>query len=179
MTKHIDLTQVQTLVERGQQAEGLKKKLQDQVGKVQKAQQQLTEQLEALSSLLQEGKKAGGRGRPKGRGMGKAKVAKGGKEARPKPGSSPDNLCKVMSSTKPMQIEEIAKATKLSEGTVKQYIHKYDCFYLAGRGKGYLCKGSSSTAPTGMGFGVTEGEKAKAKKAKKKATKKTKKAEGK
>lgn len=177
MAKQIDLTNLEHLVQEGQKAETLRKQLQGQVEKVQKAQEHLSQQLEALGALLQEGKKVGGRGRPKG--MGKAKAAKGGKEARPKPGSSPDNLCKVMSSTKPMQIEEIAKATKLSEGTVKQYIHKYDCFYLAGRGKGYLCKGSSSTAPTGMGFGVTEGEKAKAKKAKKKATKKTKKAEGK
>lgn len=165
MAKQIDLTQVQTLVERGQEAEGLKKKLQDQVGKVQKAQEQLTEQLEALSSLLGEGKKTGGRGRPKGRG--KAKAGKGGKEARPKPGSAPDNLCKVMSPTKPMQVSEIAKETKLSEGTVKQYLHKYDVFYSAGRGQGYLCKGASSPAPTGSA-GTTPVQK----KAKKKATKK-------
>lgn len=112
MTKHIDLTQVQELVERGQEAEGLKKKLMDQVGKVQKAQQQLTEQLDALSSLLQQGKKTGGRGRGRPKGTGKA--GKGAKEAYPKPNSAPDNLCKVMSSTKPMQIEEIAKKTNLS-----------------------------------------------------------------
>jgi len=169
MAKQIDLTQVQELVERGQEAEGLKKKLQDQVGKVQKAQEQLSEQLQALSALL--GKKTGGRGR----GRPKAEAAKGGKEAHPKPGSAPDELCKVMSSDKPMQVSEIAKKTNLSEGTVKQYIHKYDCFYLAGRGQGYLCKGSSSPAPTGMGFGQTESEKGKKKTANKKATKKTKK----
>jgi hypothetical protein len=176
MAKQIDLTQVQDLVERGQEAEGLKKKLQNQVGKVQKAQQQLTEQLQALSSLLQEGKKA--KGRP--RGMGKAKAAKGGKEARPEPGSAPDNLCKVMSSTKPMQVEEIAKATGLSVGTIKQYLHKYNCFYLAGRGQGYLCKGASSSAGQMTGAtGMELGQK-KTKKAKRKATKKTKKkAEGK
>jgi len=171
MAKQIDLTQVQELVERGQEAEGLKKKLMEQVGKVQKAQEQLSEQLQALSSLLGEGKKAKGRGRPKG----KAKAEKGGKEARPKPGSAPDNLCKVMSSDKPMQIEEIAKKANLSTGTIKQYIHKYSCFYSAGRGKGYLCKGASSSAgqmtgATGMELGQKKTEKAK-----KKATKKTKK----
>jgi len=169
MAKQIDLTQVQELVQRGQEAEGLKKKLMEQVGKAQKAQEQLSEQLQALSALLGEGKKTGGRGRPK------AEAAKGGKEAHPKPGSAPDELCKVMSSDKPMQVSEIAKKTKLSEGTVKQYIHKYDCFYLAGRGQGYLCKGSSSPVPTGMASVQIEGEKAQKKTAKKKASKKTKK----
>jgi hypothetical protein len=136
MAKQIDLTQVQELVERGQEAEGLKKKLQEQVGKVQKAQEQLADQLQALSALLGEGKKAGGRGR----GRGRAGVAKTGKESHPKPGSSPEQLCKVMSSTKPMQVEEIAKKTELSVGTVKQYLHKFDSFFSAGRGKGYLYK---------------------------------------
>ncbi len=170
MAKQIDLTQVQELVERGQEAEGLKKKLMEQVGKVQKAQEQLSEQLQALSALLGEGKKTGGRGRPK------AEAAKGGKESHPKPGSAPEELCKVMSSDKPMQVSEIAKKTKLSEGTVKQYIHKYDCFYLAGRGQGYLCKGASSS-PAGQMTGATGMElgQKKTKAAKKKATKKTKK----
>jgi len=168
MAKQIDLTNLGHLVEQGQQAEGLKKKLQDQVGKVQKAQQQLSDQLDALSSLLQEGKKAKGRGRPKGTG------AKGAKESHPKPNSAPENLCKVMSSSKPMQIEEIAKKTNLSVGTVKQYIHKFDCFYLAGRGQGYLYKPSSSAGQATGATGMELGQK-KTKGAKKKATKKTKK----
>jgi len=172
MAKQIDLTQVQELVERGQEAEGLKKKLQDQVGKVQKAQEQLADQLAALNSLLQEGKKAGGRGRPK------ATAAKGGKEAYPKPNSAPEQLCKVMSSSKPMQVSEIAEKTKLSEGTVKQYIHKFDCFYSAGRQKGYLCRSTSAAGQTAGSIGV-EPEQPKTNKAKKKATKKTKKTAGK
>ncbi len=80
-----------------------------------------------------------------------------------------------------MQIEEIAKKTDLSTGTVKQYIHKFDCFYLAGRGKGYLCRPSSSagqmTGPTGMELDQKKTQKTK--KAKKKATKKSKKTAGK
>jgi len=169
MAKQIDLTQVQELVERGQEAEGLKRKLQDQVGKVQKAQEQLTDQLQALSALLGEEKRARGRRR------GKA-AAKSKKDAYPKPNSAPEKLCKVMSSSKPMQVSEIAEKTKLSEGTVKQYIHKFDCFYSAGRGKGYLYQPSSSS--TGQMAGATGselGRKKTAKKAKKKTTKKSKK----
>jgi len=179
MAKQIDLTNLGHLVEQGQQAESLKRQLQGQLEKVQKAQEQLSDQLDALSSLLQEGKKAGGRGRPKGRGKAKAQAGKGGKEARPKPGSAPDNLCRVMSPTKPMQVSEIAKETKLSEGTVKQYLHKYDVFYSAGRGKGYLCKGSSSSAGQMTGATAMEMGQKKTKAAKKKATKKTKKTAGK
>jgi len=171
MAKQIDLTNIEHLVEQGQQAESLKKHLTAQVEKVQKAQEQLTQQLQALSALLGEQKKT------RGRGKGKA-AAKGGKEAYPKPNSAPEKLCKVMSSTKPLQTEEIAKQTNLSEGTVKQYLHKFDCFYSAGRGQGYFCKPTSSPAPeagpTGSELGQT-----KTKKAKKKATKKTKKTAGK
>jgi hypothetical protein len=143
MAKQIDLTLVQELVERGQEAEGLRKKLQDQVGKVQKAQEQLAGELEALRAILGEGRKAGARGRGRGR-----RAAAGGKEAQPKPGSAPEKLCKVMSATRPMQVSEIAAKTKLSEGTVKQYLHKFECFQSAGRGKGYLCKSSSSAGQT-------------------------------
>lgn len=173
MAKQIDLTNLEHLVQEGQKAETLRKQLQGQVEKVQKAQEHLSQQLEALGALLQEGKKVGGRGRPKG--MGKAKAAKGGKEARPKPGSAPDNVCKVMSSDKPMQVSEIAKKAKLSEGTIKQYIYKYDCFQSAGRGKGYLCKGASSSAGQMTGATGMELGQRKTKKAKKKATKKSKK----
>jgi hypothetical protein len=168
MAKQIDLTNLGHLVEQGQQAESLKRQLQGQLEKVQKAQEQLSDQLDALSSLLQEGKKAGGRGRPKG------KAVKGAKESHPKPNSAPEQLCKVMSSSKPMQVEEIAKKTNLSTGTVKQYIHKFDCFYSAGRGKGYLYKPSSSAGQATRATGMEMGQK-KTKGGKKKATKKTKK----
>ena len=60
-----------------------------------------------------------------------------GKEAHPKSGSSPELLCKVMSS-RPKQIDEIAKKLDLAETTVKLYIHKYKCFQSAGYGKGYV-----------------------------------------
>jgi len=165
MAKQIDLTNLGHLVEQGQQAESLKRQLQGQVEKVQKAQQQLSDQLDALSSLLQEGKKAGGRGRPEGT------AVKPGKESHPKPNSAPEKLCKEMSSSKPMQVEEIAKKTNLSTGTVKQYIHKFDCFYSAGRGKGYLYKPSSSAGQATGATGMELGQK-KTKGAKKKATKK-------
>jgi len=172
MAKQIDLTNLGHLVEQGQQAESLKKQLQAQVEKVQKAQEHLTQQLQSLADLLGEQKKAKGRGRPKGT------AAKGAKESHPKPNSAPEKLCKEMSSTKPMQVEEIAKKTNLSTGTVKQYIHKFDCFYSAGRGKGYLYKPSSSAGQMTGATGSELGQK-KTKKAKKKATKKTKKTAGK
>jgi len=60
-----------------------------------------------------------------------------GKEAHPKPGSSPALLCKVMSS-RPKQIIEIAKKLKLAENTVKLYVNKYKCFQSAGYGEGYI-----------------------------------------
>jgi len=55
----------------------------------------------------------------------------------PKPGSSPEKLCKFMSS-RPKQINEIATKLGLTENTVKLYIHKYKCFQSAGYGKGYI-----------------------------------------
>ena len=68
----------------------------------------------------------------------KKRTTKGaGKEAHPKPGSSPEKLCKFMSS-RPKQIDEIAKKLGLTEGTVKFYIMKYKCFQSAGYGKGYI-----------------------------------------
>ncbi len=170
--KQIDIGALQALVEQGQEAAQLKNSLKAQVEKVQKAQQQLSVQLEALSSLLQEGKKMGGRGRPKG------KAGKGAKESHPKPNSAPENLCKVMSSDRPMQIEEIAKKTSLSTGTVKQYLHKYDCFYSAGRGKGYLYRHSSSAGQLTGATGMELGQKT-ARRGSKKVTKKTKKSAGK
>jgi len=168
MAKQIDLTNLEHLVQEGQKAETLRKQLQGQVEKVQKAQEQLTQQLQSLAALLGEQKKAKGRGRPKGA------AAKGAKESHPKPGSAPENLCKVMSSSKPMQVEEIAKKTNLSAGTVKQYIHKFDCFYSAGRGQGYLYKPSSSAGQATGATGSELGQK-KTKAAKKKATNKSKK----
>ena len=60
-----------------------------------------------------------------------------GKEAHPIPGSSPEKLCKFMSS-RPKQIEEIAEKLDLAETTVILYIHKYKCFQSAGYGKGYI-----------------------------------------
>lgn len=57
----------------------------------------------------------------------------------PTEGSAPYRLCKVMSS-RPKTKEEIAKKTGLSVATVMFYLHKYNCFQLAGRGKGYIYK---------------------------------------
>jgi len=168
MVKQIDLGNLQQLIEEGQQAGALKKQLQEQVGKVQRAQQQLTDELQSLSALLQEGKKAKGK-----RGEKQGAQAK---EERPKPGSAPEQLCKVMSSEKPLQVEEIARKTRLSEGTVKQYLHKFDCFYSAGRGKGYLFTPSSSPAPAAGATGMRlTPKRSQAAKAKKKTTKKRKK----
>jgi len=164
MAKQIDFSEVQQLIERGQEAEALKKQLQDQVEKVQKAQAQLSDQLQSLTALLQGRKQAKARGGEKGP----------AKEARPKPGSAPEELCKVMSSTKPMQVSEIARKTNLSEGTVKQYIHKFDCFYSAGRKQGYLFKPSSSPGPAAGATGMQlTGRKSKKTKARKKRTKKS------
>lgn len=61
------------------------------------------------------------------------------KEDCPKEGTGPYKLCKVMSS-RPKTKEQIAKKTGLSVGTVMFYLHKYNCFQLAGRGKGYIYK---------------------------------------
>ena len=67
----------------------------------------------------------------------KATVNVSAREAHPKPGSSPELLCKAMSS-RPKQISEIAEKLGLTEGTVKFYIMKYKCFQSAGYGKGYI-----------------------------------------
>lgn len=61
------------------------------------------------------------------------------KEDRPKQGSGPYKLCKVMGS-RPKSKEEIAKRTGLSLATVSLYLQKYNCFQSAGRGKGYIYK---------------------------------------
>jgi len=59
------------------------------------------------------------------------------KEDHPKPGSGPEKLCKAMSS-RPKSKEVIAEKTGLTAGTVSLYLHQFNCFQSAGRGKGYV-----------------------------------------
>ena len=79
------------------------------------------------------------------KGIGKQGKVPTGKQASPKEGSGPYQLCQAMGS-KPMTLEQIAKKTKLSIGTVKHYIHKFSCFKLVGYGKGYVVEKPSMTA---------------------------------
>lgn len=59
------------------------------------------------------------------------------KQDHPRIGSGPYKLCKAMSSRAKSK-EEIAQKTGLTVGTVTLYLHQFDCFRSAGRGKGYV-----------------------------------------
>ncbi len=59
------------------------------------------------------------------------------KQDHPNVGSGPYKLCKVMSS-RPKSQQEIAEKTGLTVSTVTLYLHQYNCFQSAGRGKGYI-----------------------------------------
>jgi hypothetical protein len=52
----------------------------------------------------------------------------------PSVGPGPYSLCHSLASH-PMPLQQLAKKTKLSVGTVKFYIHKFSCFKLVGYGK--------------------------------------------
>ncbi len=92
-----------------------------------------------ISALLKKGpaKKATKKKATKKKTAKKRTAKATGKEAHPKAGSSPALLCKMMSS-RPKQIDEIAKKLGLAETTVKLYVNKYKCFQSAGYGKGYI-----------------------------------------
>jgi len=90
------------------------------------------------------------------------KAKKAGKQPRPKPGSAPEKLCRILGKT-PKSVKQIAKECGLTEGTVKVYLQQFDCFENVW-GKGYVYKGSGTTV------------KAAPKRAKKKTSRKTKKA---
>jgi hypothetical protein len=147
----VDVGALQQLIERGQEAEQMKEKIRSQVAKVEA-------ELQALRALIAGEKGKGARGRKPG-GVGKKK------QDQPKPGSAPARLCELMSSTEPVSVEELARKTGLSEGTVKVYIHQFGCFKSAGRGKGYICTAARAGASQ-------VGEMGTARKRKKKAAKK-------
>jgi hypothetical protein len=120
MTTHIDLSDLQDLIEQGTQAQELRELVLAHV-------RNLQTELDAIEALLQPGK---GKRRP-------SRTADA-----PAPGTAPEKICRVMSPTVPMQVSEISEKSGISEGTCKVYLSRFRCFESVGRGKGYICTAS-------------------------------------
>ena len=116
MAETIDLGRLQKAVEDANKVA----KIREKVGQLHKAIDQIIRLREDLTALLE------GRDKPTRRGKGKpgGKTSKARKATHPKPGSGPEQLCRVMGST-PMPVSEIAKKTGLSEGTIRVYLGQF------------------------------------------------------
>jgi hypothetical protein len=139
MAETIDLGRLQKAVEDANKVA----KIREKVGQLHKAIDQIIRLREDLTALLE------GRDKPTRRGKGKpgGTTSNTRKASHPKPGSGPEQLCRVMGRT-PMPVSEIAKKTGLSEGTIRVYLGQFSCFENV-RGKGYTCSHTVSGGLTG------------------------------
>ncbi|HEV56266.1 MAG TPA: hypothetical protein ENN87_02055 [Phycisphaerales bacterium] len=163
MAETIDLGRLQKAVEDANKVARIREK----VGQLHKAIDQIIRLREDLTALLE------GCDKPTRRAKGKpgGKTSKARKAAHPKPGSGPEQLCRVMGST-PMPVSEIAKKTGLSEGTIRVYLGQFSCFKNV-RGKGYTCNHRASGRSTDRGEKGTQKRKTHKTKTRKTRTAKT------